>query len=80
MQRKRRILILLLLIIGICAVSTASAADDVDVLSADDANLEETSTELEDNEENSHFKPRVIMNTTIIITIAIDFPSFPSVK
>ncbi|PWB88302.1 hypothetical protein [Methanobrevibacter thaueri] len=52
MQRKRRILILLLLIIGICAVSTASAADDVDVLSADDANLEETSTELDDIEEN----------------------------
>ena len=52
MQRKKRILILLLLIIGICAVSTASAADDVDVLSADDANLEETSTELDDIEEN----------------------------
>lgn len=52
MQRKRRILILLLLIIGVCAVSTASAADDVDVLSADDANLEETSTELDDIEEN----------------------------
>lgn len=52
MQRKRRILILLLLIIGICAVSTASAADDVDVLSADDANLEETSTEFDDIEEN----------------------------
>lgn len=53
MQRKKLILILLLLIIGICAVSTASAADDVDVLSADDANLEETSIELEDNEENT---------------------------
>ena len=52
MQRKKRILILLLLIIGICAVSTASAADDVDVLSADDANLEETSTEFDDIEEN----------------------------
>ena len=52
MQRKKRILILLLLIISICAVSTASAADDVDVLSADDANLEETSIELEANEEN----------------------------
>ena len=52
MQRKKRILILLLLIIGICAVSTASAADDVDVLSAEDANLEETSTELDDIEEN----------------------------
>ena len=57
MQRKKRILILLLLIIGICAVSTASAADDVDVLSADDANLEETSTELEEIEENIQFKP-----------------------
>ena len=33
-------------------MSTASAADDVDVLSADDANLEETSTELDDIEEN----------------------------
>lgn len=41
-----------MLIIGICAVSTASAANDVDVLSADDANLEETSTELENNGEN----------------------------
>lgn len=49
---KKLILILLLLIIGICAVSTSTATDDVDVLSADDANLEETSTELEENEEN----------------------------
>lgn len=49
---QKRIIILLLLIIGICAVSSASAADDVDVLSADDANIEETSAELNDIEEN----------------------------
>ena len=49
---QKRIIILLLLIIGICAVSTASAADDVDVLSVDDANIEETSAELNDIEEN----------------------------
>lgn len=49
---QKRIIILLLLVIGICAVSSASAADDVDVLSADDANIEEASIELSDNEEN----------------------------
>ena len=38
-----------MLIIGICAVSTASATDDVDTLSSDDSNLEEKSTYLDDN-------------------------------
>ena len=48
-MQKKGIFILLLLIIGICAVSTASAADDVDTLSSEDSNLEEISTDLEDN-------------------------------
>ncbi len=48
-MQKKGIFILLLLIIGICAVSTASAADDVDALYSDDSNLEEISTDLEDN-------------------------------
>ena len=55
---KKGIFILVLLIIGLCALSTASAADDVDALSVDDtitnedANLEEISTDLDDNKEN----------------------------
>ena len=48
-MQKKGIFILLLLIIGICAVSTTSAADDVDTLSSEDSNLEEISTDLEDN-------------------------------
>ena len=57
-MQNKGIFLLLLLMIGLCAVSAASAADDVDDLSADDAitkedaNLEEISTNLDDNEEN----------------------------
>lgn len=50
-MQKKGIFILLFLIIGFCALSTASAADDVDALSADDAIFEEISTDLDDNEE-----------------------------
>lgn len=48
-MQKKGIFILILLIIGICTVSTASAADDVDALSSDDSNLKEISADLEDN-------------------------------
>ena len=48
-MQKKGIFIFLLLIIGICAVSTASAADDVDALSSDESSLEEISADLEDN-------------------------------
>ena len=48
-MQKKGIFILLLLIIGICAISTSNAADDVDIVSSEDSNLEEISTDLEDN-------------------------------
>ncbi len=40
-MQKKGIFILLLLIIGICAISTSNAADDVDIVSSEDSNLEE---------------------------------------
>lgn len=49
MFSNKHILILLLLIVGICAISSVSAADDAsDVVAADDAQLDEVATVIEE--------------------------------